>query len=83
MQTTLKPETERPPRKKASDRRISLQECYRELVARDRRTKRPKADVSRIFDLGRSATPTNIANDKDAMIAEAVWEAHQKSIRRR
>jgi hypothetical protein len=36
----------------------------------------PRADVSRIFGIGATAEPTDIARDKDKMIGEAVWQEH-------
>jgi hypothetical protein len=35
-----------------------------------------KADISVVFDLVTKGPATNIARDKDRMIAEAVWNEH-------
>jgi hypothetical protein len=71
IQITLPPETQRQARQRAHDLGISLAEYVRTLVTRDLGRPAPTTDPSIIFDLGRSATPTNIARQKDAMIAEA------------
>lgn len=81
-QITLEPETHRRARRRASDLGVSLAEYFRRLVKRDLggREER-KADVSCIFDLGRSSG-SNIAKNKDRMIAEA-FQADLERGRRR
>lgn len=71
-QITLEPEVHRRARQRASDLGVSLAEYLRRLVQKDLGTHQKKADVSCIFDLGRSADVSNIAKDKDRMIAEAI-----------
>jgi hypothetical protein len=69
-QITLQPEVQRRARQRASDLGVSLAEYVRRLVARDLGTSPAKADPALVFDLGASRL-SNIAKDKDAMIAEA------------
>ena len=61
---------------KAAELGISFAEYVRRLVACDLGERRPKADISMIFDLGASDEPTNIARDKDRLVGEAVWQEH-------
>lgn len=68
IQVRLEPELERRARKRATELGISLAEYVRCLVARDLSS---KADVSNIFDLGRSGR-SNIASNKHAMIDKAL-----------
>ena len=75
-QITLDPELQRGARRRASDLGISLAEYVRRLVARDLSTTRAKVDVSVIFDLGNSGG-SNIAEDKDRMVGEAVDALHR------
>ena len=71
-QITLEPEIHRRARQRASDLGVSLAEYFRRLVKRDLiGPGEKKADVSCIFNLGRSSG-SNIAKDKDRMIAEAL-----------
>jgi hypothetical protein len=81
IQITLEPELQRRARKRASDLGVSLAEYMRQLVARDLGSKPPQQDPSLLFDLG-SSGGSNIAKDKDAMIA-AAFRATRKSLRRR
>ena len=74
-QITLDLELQRRAREKAADLGISLAEYVRQVVARDIGGTRRKVDVSAIFDLGDSGG-SNIADDKDKMIGEAVSAAH-------
>lgn len=76
-QITLDPEIQRRARQRASDLGISLAEYVRRLMLRDLGEGLPPADPSRVFDLGRSAG-SDIARNKDAMVAEAVGALHQR-----
>jgi hypothetical protein len=69
-QITLEAEMQRHARQRASELGVSLAEYLRRLVARD--LARPKAarGVDGIFDLGNSGG-SDVAKDKDSMIAEA------------
>ena len=80
-QITLEPETHRRARQRASELGVSLAEYFRQLVRRDLGKPRPKADVSRIFNLG-SGGVSNIAKDKDQMIGEAFAAELERSRRR-
>jgi hypothetical protein len=76
-QITLESELQRKARRRASEMGISLAEYVRRLVARDLTRPDQKVDVSSIFDLG-SSGGSNIAANKDAMIAEAFCSAGSK-----
>ena len=58
-------------RRRASDLGVSLAEYVRRLLARDLGDPTRKVDVSILFDLGNSGG-SNIARDKDEMIADAI-----------
>ncbi len=80
-QITLEPETQRRVRQKASDLGISLAEYVRHLIARDLGGGPAKADPKLVFDLGRSSG-TDIARNKDAMIAQAFASTRARRARR-
>ena len=69
-QITLETELQSRARQRAGEIGVSFAEYVRRLVARDLARPKTKADVSCIFDLG-SSGGSNIAVDKDLMIAEA------------
>lgn len=69
-QITLEPKTHSQARQRARDLGISLAEYIRSLVVRDLGQNRSQADPKVIFNLG-SSGGSNIARDKDAMIAAA------------
>jgi hypothetical protein len=69
-QITLEPEMQRRARQRASDLGVSLAEYVRSLMARDLGNSPAKAAPALVFDLGKSRR-SDIAKDKDAMIAEA------------
>ena len=73
-QITMDPEMQRRAHAKAAELGISFAEYVRRLVANDLGEKKPKADVSLIFNLVDEGPPTNIARDKHKMIGEAVWD---------
>ncbi|MBI1791786.1 MAG: hypothetical protein HYR60_30030 [Acidobacteria bacterium] len=70
-QITLDPEIQRRARRRAGDLGISLAEYVRRLVARDLGSVQTVADPAAVFDLG-SSGGSDIAKDKDAMIAAAL-----------
>ena len=70
IQIGLDPETQRRARRRASEMGVSLAEYIRRLIDRDLGSQRQVADVTGLFDLG-SSGGSNIAQDKDAMLAEA------------
>jgi hypothetical protein len=69
-QVTLDLESHRRARKRAAELGVSFAEYVRSLVARDLASPRKATDPSILFALGRSVG-SDIARDKDAMIAEA------------
>jgi hypothetical protein len=79
-QVTLETQTHRRARQRASELGVSLAEYMRRLVARDLAGPQAEVDVTRVFDLGRS-NKSDVAKNKDSMIAEAVQTAHRKSRR--
>jgi hypothetical protein len=79
-QITLESELQRRARQRASEIGVSMAEYVRQLVARDLARPEARADVNRIFDLG-SSGGSNIAVDKDSMIAEA-FESLRDRVRR-
>jgi len=76
-QITLDNEMQRRARRRASDLGVSLAEYLRRLVARDLARPEAGTHVGRIFDLGDSGG-SDIARNKDAMIAEAVHSSRRK-----
>jgi hypothetical protein len=79
-QITLESELQRRARQRASEIGVSMAEYVRQLVARDLARPEARTDVNRIFDLG-SSGGSNIAVDKDSMIAEA-FESLRDRVRR-
>jgi hypothetical protein len=77
-QITLAPEVQRRAQAKAAELGISFAEYVRRLVASDLGAPKRKADVSVLFDLGASAEATDVAADKDKMVADAVWQDYVK-----
>lgn len=71
MQITLDPETQVKVRRRAESIGVPVAEYVRRVIAADLGGDPPKSDVAELFDLGRSAEPTDIAKNKQAMIAEA------------
>ena len=67
-------------RQRASELGVSLAEYVRRLVARDLAGPQAEVDVTCVFDLGRSGS-SDVAKNKDSMIAEAFQSAHRKSRR--
>jgi hypothetical protein len=52
-------------------------------VAGDLGEQERQADISILFNLGASKTPTNIARDKDKLVGEAVEALHRTKRARR
>ena len=80
-QIALDPEIQRKARQRASDMGLSLAEYVRRLVARDLGRTGPAANPSVVFDLGASGG-SDIAGNKDAMLAEAFASRGRKPRRR-
>jgi hypothetical protein len=76
IQVTMEPELQRRATAKADELGISFAEYVRRLVEQDLGESKRKTDISVLFDLVRTAAPTNIARDKQKMIGQAVWEEH-------
>ena len=70
-QITLDAELYRGARARANEMGVSFAEYIRRLIARDFAQKPAAADVSAVFDLGRSAASHAVAG-KDAMIGGAI-----------
>ena len=81
-QITLETEMQRRARQRANDLGVSLAEYFRRLVARDLARPEATAHVDRVFDLGTSGG-SDIANQKDSMIAQAFQSTRRKLRRRR
>jgi hypothetical protein len=82
-QITMDPEMQRRAEAKAAELGISFAEYIRRLVAGDLGERKPKADISIMFDLVDEGPVTNIARDKDKMIGEAVWENYLRKTGRK
>jgi len=76
-QITLDSETQKRARRRASELGVSFAEYVRQVIARDLDRPQTQADISCIFNLG-SSGGSNIARDKDAMIAEAFDQARRR-----
>jgi len=81
-QISLDPEIQRRVRQRASQMGISLAEYVRRLIATDLGSPRTTANPAVVFDLGASSR-SDIARNKDAMIAEAFASSGGHSRRRR
>ena len=81
-QITLEREIHKRARQRASELGVSLAEYFRRLVQKDLGTPHKKADVTSIFNLGDGGRDSNIADNKDEMIADAFWADFEKSRRR-
>src|SRR5262245_15746695 len=82
-QITMDPDMQRRAQARAAELGISFAEYIRRLVAGDLGDRKPKGDISDVFDLGASDEPTNIARDKDKMIGEAVWQNYLRKTGRK
>lgn len=78
----LESETQRRARRRANDLGISLAEYVRRLLERDLGAAGIQTDPALVFDLGRSSA-SDIAKQKDAMIAEAIEPRLTRRPRRR
>jgi hypothetical protein len=79
-QVTLDPETQRRAQARAAELNISFAEYVRRLLVNDLGETTRKSDISTIFDLTDSGGETDIARNKDEMIAKAILD--QTSSRR-
>jgi hypothetical protein len=78
-QITIDAEMQRRAHARATELGISFAEYIRRLVANDLGETKRKTDISVVFDLVDEGSRTNIARDKDKMVAEAVWEEHRRN----
>jgi len=83
MQITMDPDMQRRAQAKAAELGISCAEYIRRLVAGDLGERKPKPDISMVFDLVDEGPQTNIARDKDKMIGEAVWQNYLRKTGRK
>jgi hypothetical protein len=82
-QISIDPETQRRAQAKAAELGISFAEYVRRLVARDLSIPGAETDISVVFNLVDEGPRTNIARDKDKMVAAAVWTEHTGKARRK
>jgi hypothetical protein len=80
-QITIDPETQRRAHARAAELGISFAEYVRRLLSQDLGEAKRKSDVSSVFNLVTGGPRTNIARDKDRMVADAVWQEHLRSTR--
>jgi hypothetical protein len=73
-QVTLDPEMQRRAQARAAELKISFAEYVRRLLVHDLGEANRRADISAIFDLGHSGSETDIARNKDEMLAEAILD---------
>jgi hypothetical protein len=77
-QITMEPELTRRARRRAEELGVSFAEYVRRAVIKDLGEKSPKPDVSAVFDLSLEGPSTDIARDKDRMIADAILTEHSR-----
>ena len=81
-QITLDPETQQRAQAKAAKQGVSFAEYVRRLLARDLgTTPSRKQSISVVFDLITDGAETDVARNKDAMIAQAMWDEHVRKTR--
>jgi hypothetical protein len=78
-QISIDPEVQRRAHARAAELKISFAEYVRRLLVQDLGEPKPKADISVVFDLVNQGPMTDVARDKDSMIAEAVLEEHART----
>jgi len=82
-QITIDPELQHRAHAKAAELGISFAEYVRRLLAQDLGPTKRKVHISTVFDLVDEGPPTNIARDKDRMLADAVWQARLRKTSRK
>jgi hypothetical protein len=82
-QITMDPGLRRRAHARAAELGISFAEYVRRIVGDDLGEARHKQDVSILFDLVDEGQPTDVARDKDKMVAEAVWREHRRGTGRK
>ena len=81
MAMTLETEMQRRARQRANALGVSLAEYFRRLVARDLARPETAARRGRVFDFG-SSRGSDVASQKDSMIARA-FQSTRRKLRRR
>jgi hypothetical protein len=81
-QITIDPELQRRARQRAAQYGISFAEYVRRLIARDLGETPAPVDPTLVFNLGDSGG-SDIARDKDRLVAEAADADYDRSTRRR
>jgi hypothetical protein len=81
-QITIDPETQRRAQAKAAAMKISFAEYVRRLLVKDLGDAPRETDISGMFDLADTGPATDVARDKDKMIAEAIWDEHRPGHRK-
>lgn len=79
-QITIDPDTQRRAHARAAELGISFAEYVRRLLMRDLGEGKRNADISVVFNLVTNGPETNMARNKDEMVAEAVWQEHSRSV---
>jgi hypothetical protein len=82
-QITMTPELQRRAHAKAAELGLSFAEYVRRLVAHDLGEPGRNTPISLLFDLGASRELTDIARNKDQMLAEAGWAGHVRKTARK
>src|ERR1700691_3714086 len=77
-QITMEPALRRRAQRRAAELGVSFAEYVRRVVAGDLGEIRAKPDVAILFDLVDGGPPTDIARDKDRMMAEAVRREQER-----
>ena len=75
-QVTLDPEMQRRAQARAAELNISFAEYVRRLLVQDLGEAKRHSSVSAIFDLTDAGPKTNVARDKNQMIASAILKNH-------
>jgi len=78
-QVTVDSELHRRAREHAARQGISFADYVRRPVAEDLEETHPQADITAIFDLGRSGR-SDISSDVDRFVGEAVEAEHRRSV---
>jgi hypothetical protein len=82
-QITIDPDTQRRAHARAAELGISFAEYVRRLLMQDLGESKRAGDISAVFNLVSEGPRTNVARDKDEMIAEAVWHEQRRSAGKR
>jgi hypothetical protein len=83
VQATVRSDLRRRAQARATELGISFAEYVRRLLDQDLGKVRREADISLVFDLVTGGPPTNVARDKDQMLAAASRGEHLRSVGRR